>query len=117
MPLPVNPTREQLTAAELDEGREVCPMCGKHFIVPMTLPAEKYGVCAVCYRKAVTAAMIEEIEITKARTEYNAVRQALYRKRRKAGISEKMQRTEPDFSSAWRDGIEEQIEEGEQEWT
>lgn len=79
------PDMEQRIAAELSEDSELCPMCGKDWIIPDTT-GYKHGVCPQCYAKARNAALRGYIIDNMLMHDYDCARQEKRRAQRRGEI-------------------------------
>ena len=90
---------DRLITLELDKDSMLCPFCCANFIDPGTKAADRYGVCEVCYTKALASATESKIRIDQAHREYNSAKQRLCRFRKANGIKADNARTEPIFDA------------------
>lgn len=81
---------DEIIAAILSPGASVCPRCGRGFLVPGTVAADRFGVCEACYSRAKSRASEQYADELKAAREYAAARQRKAREKQASGVSGKV---------------------------
>lgn len=79
---------DQIAGAILAPDALVCPRCGTGYLVPGTRPADDFGVCEACYRRAQAVASDQYTDELRAAREYAAARKRKARAKKAAGLTE-----------------------------
>lgn len=80
---------DQIAGAILAPDALVCPRCGAGYLVPGTRPADDFGVCEACYRRAQAVASGQYADELRAAREYAAARKHKSREKKAAGQTKK----------------------------
>lgn len=90
--------RDMRIRAELDPDAVLCPFCASSYLVD-DVAGRVYGACTTCYRKALAAAVDDEMREVSAMREYATARKRLQRMREEEGLGPagKDKRRKPRF--------------------
>lgn len=75
--------RERLIRANLDPRGIVCPHCGMYIVDRKSKAGRMYGICSVCYEKIKAEVYRQQQAETRARREYDQLRQDCHRGKKK----------------------------------